>query len=355
MKKKRLTDVERQMGQIVLDFANAETTDAACFKHFENVQEFAEKTKPFSLDFAERAKETFPAFHPLHSSLTNSEREFLRLTIQKQELKSFVNRDLESAEFGIECYETETSALTVLALDFDFDFLEGSAQGGVSGSTPVEMTVDEFKHEIKADVGTMLPSGIIDGIDEFVEIENQISTLKNSISEPRLNELQEIMSDYEKRGKLHNRILDLKKGLQNILAGIVENTAFYKLPGFGNYLDKYSELPLSRFMVTEDLLIEIPPISEDFYFDRSGRDRWFSRFQTELAYCLIGFLRGEGNRNYIKQCVMCEDFIIVKDVRRQACYPPKPCEKERKRKWSRELMRKKRDPDSPKFDPKYVS
>ena len=50
------TERERKKGQIVLDFINAETTDEACFNHFENVQELMD----FSTDFAERLKEVYP-------------------------------------------------------------------------------------------------------------------------------------------------------------------------------------------------------------------------------------------------------------------------------------------------------
>jgi len=74
-----------------------------------------------------------------------------------------------------------------------------------------------------------------------------------------------------------------------------------------------------------------------------------------LAYSLIEFLRVERNRNYIKKCPICRDFTIVENTRRQVCYPPKDCEEIRDRRYQKDYMAKKRDPDSPEFDPDYVS
>jgi hypothetical protein len=291
------TEIERKMGQIVVDFANAETTDAACFKHFENMQKFM----AFSSDFAERAREAYPAFYRLHSSLTDPEREFLRLTIEKQNFHGWLNRALEDLGFFIVSYDPKTS-LHIVKIEFGWD-------DRVGGSS-VRMTVDEFKDEIRNDSEVGLPPTTLDLIDEFVEAEKQILTIKSFLSESRINELKEIMSDYEELYYLHCDIEDLQGDLQNILGGIVKNTPLHNLPRFEKYLDKYNELPLSRFMVTKDLLIENPPIIEESYFQISSPDGWFTRFKTDLTYCLIGFLKGEGNRKYIAKCLWCEKYFI---------------------------------------------
>lgn len=56
----------------------------------------------------------------------------------------------------------------------------------------------------------------------------------------------------------------------------------------------------------------------------------------------------------IKKCLSCGDFFIARHKKREVCYPPKKCEENRQRNLQRELMRKKRDKDSPDYDPKYA-
>jgi hypothetical protein len=295
------TKRERQMGQIVLDFANAETTDEACFKHFENMQKFM----AISSNFAERAREAYPAFYPLNSPLNDPEREFLILTIEKQNFHQWLNKALKDFGFFIVSYDPKTS-LHIVKIEFSWD-------DRVGGSS-VRMTVDEFKDEIRNDSAVGLPPTTLDLIDEFVEAEKQILTIKSFLSESRINELKEIMSDYEELHYLRCDIEDLQGDLQNILGGIVKNTPLHNLPRFEKYLDKYNELPLSRFMVTKDLLIENPLIIEESYFQISSPDGWFSRFKTDLTYCLIEFLKSEGNKNYIYRCNNCKDFYLSKKI-----------------------------------------
>ncbi|UCG13103.1 MAG: hypothetical protein JSU72_01005 [Deltaproteobacteria bacterium] len=77
-------------------------------------------------------------------------------------------------------------------------------------------------------------------------------------------------------------------------------------------------------------------------------------FSAVLSLCLREFIRNPKNTEYLRKCTSCEDFFIAKHLRREVCYPPKDCEKLRKRKTQRDLMRRKRDPESDDFDPKYV-
>jgi len=73
---------------------------------------------------------------------------------------------------------------------------------------------------------------------------------------------------------------------------------------------------------------------------------------TVTRSLVIFFTRNDPRK--IKKCHSCEDFFIARNEKREVCYPPKECEENRQRNLQRELMRRKRDKDSPDYDPKYA-
>ena len=79
------------------------------------------------------------------------------------------------------------------------------------------------------------------------------------------------------------------------------------------------------------------------------RNRW----NALIGYSLSEFLyEDELNRKRLKLCPECLDFFPARSVDRKFCYS-QDCKNERERRRLRDLMRKKRDPASPKFDLRY--
>ena len=79
------------------------------------------------------------------------------------------------------------------------------------------------------------------------------------------------------------------------------------------------------------------------------RNRW----NALIGYSLSEFLyEDELNRKRLKLCPECLDFFPARSVDRKFCYS-QDCKNERERRRLRDLMRKKRHPFSPEFDPKY--
>jgi hypothetical protein len=308
-KPKKPTKTQRQKGQIVMDFANAETTDAACLEHFENMQ----KLMAFSTDFAERMKEAYPAFYPLYSSLTESERGFIKLILREDSCKYLLNQDLEALAYEIDRYDPETSILTVWELGAHADFHDGLASGGFFRDKRFEMTVEEFKDEIEGHVGGMLQGGFLDDLDDYIEIEKQMPKAKPSFTEGRISELQELSSQYGELDRLRSQIASIQKGLKNILDGIVQGKNFDDISELTYYIKIYNNLPAERVSSLGGVLTEHPPIEEKDYLE-GGKSKWATLAERALAYCLVDFLTPVGNRNYIYRCDNCQDYYIPKKM-----------------------------------------
>jgi len=304
------TEEERKLGQVVVDFANAETTDAACYKHFENMQEIM----AFSTDFAERLKEAYPAFYPLYFSLTEAERGFIELILGKNADKSHVNQKLETLAYEID-YDPETSILTVWELDAHADVdPDGLVSGGFFRDKQFEMTVEEFKDEYLGSYGSFW-----DSLDEYIEIEKQISKAKPSFTEGRISELQELSSQYYTLDILHRGIARIQKGLKNILDGIIQGKDFDDISELTHYIEIYNKLPVARVSSRGGVLTENPPIEEKDYLEREKRSwwvniKWTKTVNQDFAYCLVGFLMPVGNRNYIYRCENCQGYYIPKKI-----------------------------------------
>jgi ribosomal protein S27AE len=120
-----------------------------------------------------------------------------------------------------------------------------------------------------------------------------------------------------------------------------------------HYFSKGGEL-LPDLRPIESLLIN-PLVGEwRSSFVRKGW-RWPlpAIFRGAVAGGLLKFLRDNDSRK-LKQCPYCGEFFVAKHIKREFCYPPKKCAKIHKGKYQLKYMRKKRDPKSGKFDPKYI-
>jgi len=80
----------------------------------------------------------------------------------------------------------------------------------------------------------------------------------------------------------------------------------------------------------------------------------FNEYLNSIAYYSVTDFLLHNDRRNLKRCLICDDFIVTDHIKREVCSPPKDCENIRKKRWQKEYMKKKRDPDSPDFDPKYI-
>ncbi len=147
-----------------------------------------------------------------------------------------------------------------------------------------------------------------------------------------------------------------------MLSEIIEGKKYSEIEGFENFLAAGRGLIKHRWNITSDS--HGKKLEDTEYLKRGGllsgggyRNHKFT-FQDYLngyvSYSLGEFLQ-KNDRRKIKNCVICNDFFVaVKDIKREVCYPPKDCEKIRNKQYQKIFMAEKRDPNSPKFDSKYI-
>lgn len=88
---------------------------------------------------------------------------------------------------------------------------------------------------------------------------------------------------------------------------------------------------LSGLKIEDDLITEVPPISEEEYMGDT------EDINRDLIYCLVNFLKSNDRRK-IKKCPYCDKFFIAKDIKRKRCYSD-DCRKE----YERNKKRKQRE------------
>jgi hypothetical protein len=71
-----------------------------------------------------------------------------------------------------------------------------------------------------------------------------------------------------------------------------------------------------------------------------------------ISYSLTEFLINNDRRK-LKRCPVCGSFFIAGNIRKVHC--SKECAKIYKRNYQKTWMQKRRDPESPKYNPKYIS
>jgi hypothetical protein len=266
----------------------------------------------FSTDFAERLKEEYPAFFPLYSSLTESERGFIKLIQERDFDKYDINQRLETNAYEIE-YDPETSILTVWELEAHADFdPDGLVCGGFDRGKRSEMTVEEFKEMYAGFAGGMFHAHFFNELDQYIEIEKQVSKVKSSFTEERVSELQALESKYDQLDRLHRIMARKQENLKNILNDLIQGKDFDDIYGLQHYIEIYNKLSIGRVSSRGGVLIENPPIEEKNYLEFSHN--WSELVDRDFAYCLVGFLMPVGSRNYIYKCDNCKYFYLPKKI-----------------------------------------
>lgn len=105
-----------------------------------------------------------------------------------------------------------------------------------------------------------------------------------------------------------------------------------------------------------DLIITSAPIKHSIEKVFDHDELWDLEFEY-VRRCVFNaffeFFSEKGNINRIKPCPICKQFFVADDLKKEICYS-NDCKKIHDREYHRNDMRKRRDPDSDKFDPKYV-
>lgn len=348
-----MTKQERLLGQTILDFANAENTDEACFEHFENIQNIMK----FSPNFQERARKFYP-FYAMPSLPTKSmEDEYWELSREEKELirrledKSNLPFKLESRSWA-DKYE--------LLLDFSCTYLltppdltppEPRKLKRKTGSKtrktikwrlyshdPLHVAFSGPEHKRLLDV--IFPKERVNPPKPEVLLqirreheENERKGMTEGFSKPFKFNVD--ITDHERLAAIYDEqsakddivklkgvwdrlntiyvaieIAELRHQLKDLLQEIVSGRRYDDIPGMETHASIYNNLPREKVIVREFELEQVFRLNEEDYLEIRWPKEWITRFKEDIAYCLIEFLVPEGNKNYIAKCLWCEKYFI---------------------------------------------
>lgn len=322
-KKPKISDKHLRYGKVIIDFANAKTSDEAGQKYIDNIKK--------AFNFPDKIESPN---HPGHE--IPSEDDKFPTIVKFHDDISQLNKKMQQIFNQIKMkWITKHGDI--------FDTLE-----------PLD------------------PESLIE-LKDF-ELTNKLITPKIKALVSKLSEKDQMtikdLARYYFRTLLpeHNYILDIKKNLKICLDSIIEYKASGNHDdGFGLAFHDYFQEPynntkmidISAYWDKDGYFIveREPTFAADLFLAHSEiTPFFFGKYYSEpLSVCFIEFLMDLNNQKYLKKCNYCKDIIIVEDPRRQFCYEPKQC----KRKFYYEDMPRRmredyRNEDSPKFKVDYL-
>ncbi len=369
---------DRLYGQAIVDFANAETSDDACYGSIENIQ----KIFNFSQDFPQKAKEGFSLVSLINitSSLNNTEKALFNLTF----MRNYFEFDL--------CYYFEKAAFSLISYDFkdqNFILQKHSDSDDVTQVLMAQyVDLQGFRRKLGIDInpilndckrakqskepvdirseiekGKALIGELTDRYGSYAKLEkytNDNGTLTIGIEQlsefcenhkfsPRYNvfkdgkndaylkakELTKVRSEIERlkqeistdsynfirdlfdneRMKAHQELFYMQRKLIEVLAVIAQGKSLYKNKAINYFLGAYNE----NFMFSPDILPDGTLSFKAFNmaensFTEIKEDNLYL-YDKFINFCLIEFLKQPKNQKLIHICDECEEFFMSKTTR----------------------------------------
>jgi hypothetical protein len=337
-----MTKQERLLGQTILDFANAENTDEACFEHFENIQNIMK----FSPNFQERAKKFYPFYAMPGPPPKPVKEDYDELSCEEAELIKRLEDKLTPP------FKLVWTDRYYFLLGFSCTFFESPPQPGETTRTvrwrkysrdPLDVALAGAQHKkildeifMKDRVNRTTPEGLLqirreheetqwEGMTEGLEKHSPNKRLEFGVD---INDHERLAAIYDEQSarddiarlkglwdKLNTiyvaiEIAELRHQLKDLLQEIVSGRRYDDIPGIEIYASIYNNLPREKVIVREFELGQISQVNEEDYLEIRWPKEWITRFQKDIAYCLVEFLNSDENRNYIGKCLNCEKHYI---------------------------------------------
>ena len=275
-----MTKQQRLYGKLVVDFANAKSSDEACFKTLANMQE----TFGFSEKFEEKVRKIFPTI------VGRSLDEIPQLRKEESKIVDSIRDDLWDFHSHIlKDYDRMKQILMVKKLDFEVDPDEGM----------LEDTVEDF--------------------GELYEIKiNQ----PEKEYDPTLIKIEPLLNTWKRMYLFwnHDDIENIISRINSILEEILIKKNLYHNTYFTNLISRYNVSKYTMVEIDQTGSITKKPYFEETYFLNSElweKPNWGKLFEEIISYCLLEFLLADENTNYLHMCQNCDNYFIGKTLRAQ--------------------------------------
>lgn len=285
---------QRCYGQLLVDFANATSTDEAGLKYFENIQ------KAFDLpySFIDEAKNIFPTLNDFYSALTKEEIKCLELISQKKMIENEIAACLYVNSLRYDAY----SKTVHIEVHQEMQLEDGS----IVTDTSIEricrdLSIDELEEMIRQndsqpDSTERKENIFSSSIPTLLRLGNRITKIEG-ISNEKYQELYLLEDTCANIEAEHDYIEVNQKKMKSFFKDVMKNRA-----------------PINTQLLNKTSL-------DDVYFtDRSDFPFPFLYrvYKFPLVYCIAEFFNVTNNIEHLKKCELCKKFYIAnKQIKEQ--------------------------------------
>jgi len=333
---------DKLCGDLIVDFANAKTSEEAVLNFLTNVQ----KVFKFPTEFASKAQIKYLELKGSLKLLSPSEIELFNLFVNEiNSIKSLeqysgrlsfqgYNDDLENYRYG------ENRSIYFDISDIPLDSEEDNSVDINLGKShkqnrkKLENLFYEYHSDshLSEDQLEIMSADFADAILKHIEIGDmmlEILHVKKSVSIERYREIEKITYDCYSFFQQEPRHIDkIRMELQSYLKSMMRNKSEGKiiLRGFVYLYNGIFNLDVSEDGNIEEQTSFAEP---EIFLNRNFESLHFSYsnfscrciYHQIIAYCLVKFLQNEKYKKKIKKCPYCEMFFIAKDTKRKhSCY-----------------------------------
>jgi len=342
-----IPEKQRLYGQVLVDFANAASTDEAGLKYFENIQ------KAFDLpySFIDKAKNNFPTLKDFYSPLTKQEIKYLE---QISEIKTLENEiastlcvdslkyDAYSKTFHIDVYQEIELGDGTLAKDPSIERISRDVSIEELEEMIRRRVVEPiFQDHIEDTLSTSLP--------KLMRLKNRI-TEEKEISDEKYQELYLLQDTFADIREEHNYIEFTQENLKSFIKDILKTPAPINIEVIQDKLKSFIKDVLTPPVPINTELFSKASLEEAYFTDRSDLSFLFlfRVYNYPIAYCSKEFFNVKNNIEHLKKCELCKKFYIankqIKEQRRcSICSKKTRATPEKNREYQRNFRQRLKD------------
>ena len=289
----------KSYGQLIEDFVNAKTTDEACFRLLEGLQ----NTFDFPKDFAEKAKKAFPSLLPIKSSLTRNEKVLVKCILAEERIMLFLRDQLNFLSLELDNYDPQKDKLIVRDVILYGHLVGGDCDVDIEYSKPYGKHINEFE----ASEWEQMKPQTKKEVKKLLKVGKTILKFKKDVSE--LSELKKIAQQYKNACENHTHIKRTQYELANTIDALVKGGYLNENKYFNKFLRYYKNCAKHELVLHSDDSFSLKTrfLEADHFYKEKKEGSGFihTSYHEAISFLLVEFLIPERNRNLFYECSEC--------------------------------------------------
>ncbi|MBN1932311.1 MAG: hypothetical protein JW786_11970 [Desulfobacterales bacterium] len=328
MGRNKLDERTRMMGQLVIDFVNAENSDEAGLTYLANLQ----KIFDFPEDFVEEAQGNFPRIYNYKSVLNEEETDALKCIVQKDLVANIVLD--EYFVLGVTGVETEEvfsnttgeslyTQIVPITKQEASHFIKRFIVENWGDSLSITANLQDIHDKIEP---LLRKERRGDGVQEvkslladFQYLDAKLIQHKKRINPEKFSTIEKFANIFSQNYIEHKEMLSISTTLREVIIDIINNKKIVPSSFLNFFLVFYNLISWGKVYLAEDgLLVEELPFTEsNFQRDKIEQTPLYLKeyYCQPISYCLINFLKNRDNLKLLHKCQNCGKFYISKTLR----------------------------------------